>query len=542
MSDRRPKVGVTLSFDFDRPPPIPHPPAPTPAPAAEAPAPVPVPDLPRAPTPAAPATPRILTVAQLGRALSRTLERSFPDEVWVEGEVTGARPAASGHVYFCLKDENEEAVLDVVLYRSQVTPRGRAMVKDGARLRVRGKPTYWSPRGRLQFIGDRVEQSGKGALLEALAKLKEKLAAEGLFASERKRPIPRDPRRIGVVTSKSGAVIHDICKVAFRRGGARILLAPAQVQGAGAAESVRRGLRLLQLVEDVDVIVVGRGGGSQEDLLAWNDEALVRDVAACRVPVVSAVGHEVDVTLVDFAADARAATPSQAAEMIVPDDAERRRLLADRTEHLRRAMRARIAEDRVGLGRLAQAFRDPRLLIASSQQHIDEHVARMERAVTARAARERELHARLSARLAAAHPKERIGRDRARATEMAARLAQAGLTAVRKEGEPARQLAHRLATAGARIVPGRRDPAMEHRLLAAGARLAETHRDRLGRLVGRLDAMSPLKVLGRGYAIVTHGDRAVRDVRELAAGERVQVRVDHGTFDAEVTALHPEDE
>jgi hypothetical protein len=165
------------------PPPTPAPPPPAAAPAPEK------------------REPRVFTVAELGRVVGRSLERTFVDALWVEGEVSGARPAASGHVYFCMKDESEEAVVDVVLYRSQVTPRARALIKDGARVRVRGRPTYWVPRGKLQFVGDRVEPTGKGALLEALEKLKQKLFAEGLFAPEKKRPLPHDPRTIGVVTS-----------------------------------------------------------------------------------------------------------------------------------------------------------------------------------------------------------------------------------------------------------------------------------------------------------------------------------------------------
>ncbi|OJY17235.1 MAG: exodeoxyribonuclease VII large subunit [Myxococcales bacterium 68-20] len=471
--------------------------------------------------PAAPARaePRVLSVAELGRAVGRSLERSFASELWVEGEVSGARPASSGHVYFSMKDENEEAAIDVVLYRSQVTPRGRALIKDGARVRVRGKPTYWSPRGKLQFVGDRVEPTGKGALLEALEKLKEKLRAEGLFAPERKRPLPHDPRVIGVVTSASGAVIHDVCKVAFRRGGARILLAPALVQGAGAAESIRRALKMLQRVEEVDVIVVGRGGGSQDDLLAFNDEQLVRDVAACRVPVVSAVGHEVDVTLVDFAADARAATPSQAAEMIVPDTVARRRLLEERFGRLRRAMHARIAEDRVVTGRLAQSFGDPRLLIASAQQRVDEHVMRLGRILSKRLAREKEAASRLGARLGAAHPRERIARDRARASEVSSRLTAAMRAEIRDQGDRASALAGRLD--------------------ALAPRLVRDRTDQVASLAGRLDAMSPLKVLARGYAIVTRSSdgRAVRAAGEVVPGDALHVRVADGAFEAQVTGV-----
>lgn len=448
--------------------------------------------------------------------VGRSLERAFVEDVWVEGEVSGARPASSGHVYFCMKDEKEDATIDVVLYRSQVSPRARALVKDGARVRVRGKPTYWSPRGKLQFVGDRVEPTGKGALLVALEQLKAKLQAEGLFAQEKKRPLPHDPCIVGVVTSANGAVIHDVCKVAFRRGGAHILLSPASVQGAGASESIRRALRALQKVEAVDVIIVGRGGGSQEDLLAFNDEAVVREVAACRVPVVSAVGHEVDVTLVDFAADARAATPSQAAEMVVPDGTARRRLLEERSGRLRRAMHARIAEDRVELGRLAQAFGDPRLLIASAQQLVDELVMRLDRILSKRLEREKEAASRLGARLGAAHPRERIARDHARALEMDTRLAAIGQALVQRRID--------------------RTATLVGRLEGLAPRMVQDKSDRVAALVGRLDAMSPLKVLARGYAIVTRPDgRAVRDSREVARGDAVHVRVAEGAFEAEVT-------
>jgi len=519
MSDRRPKPGETLPFDFGVfAPATPARPAP---PASQPPAPPPTPAPPPAPPPPPPPVeaPKTLTVAQLGRIVGRSLERSFPDALWVEGEVSGARPAPSGHLYFALKDEEEDAVIDVVVYRAQVTPRARALVKDGVRIRLRGKPTFWSPRGKLQFIGDRIEPTGKGALLEALEKLKAKLQAEGLFAPERKRPLPHEPRIIGVVTSAGGAVIHDICKVAFRRGGARILLAPAQVQGAGAAEAVRRALGHLQRVPEVDVIIVGRGGGSQDDLLAFHDEQLVRDVAACRVPVVSAVGHETDITLVDFAADARASTPSQAAELVVKDANARRRLLEERALRLRRAMHARITNERARTSQVAGAFRDPRLLIASAQQSIDEHVARLSRIFAKRFAQERDIHTRLDGRLGAAHPRSRIARDAGKVQALQVRLAGAARARVAAQQVTVREAARRLEA-------------------ASGVRLHEERAD-LSDLAGRLDAMSPLKVLARGYAIATRAadGRAVRDASEVQAGDLVHVRVGRGAFDAAVKRI-----
>ena len=274
--------------------------------------------------------PLVLSVAELGRSIRAGIDSAFPRASLVRGEVANARPAASGHLYFSLKDEDEDAMIDVVVYKSSLTPRSRALVKDGARIRVRGKPTFWAPRGRLQMVGDRVDDEGKGALLEALERLKAKLIAEGLFDIARKRPLPSEPRIVGVVTSESGAVIHDIVRVAARRGGAHVLLASARVQGAGAAESMMRALDLLSRIAGVDVIILGRGGGAADDLLAFSDEALVRAVAACRVPVVAAVGHDVEGPLGGFAADGRAATPSPAAAMVVPDRIAPRGLLLQR--------------------------------------------------------------------------------------------------------------------------------------------------------------------------------------------------------------------
>jgi exodeoxyribonuclease VII large subunit len=448
--------------------------------------------------PAVDEEPRPLTVAELDRAIKGAVDEGFARAVWVEGEVADARPATSGHLYFCLKDEREDAVIDVVVYRSTVTPRVRTLCVDGARVRLRGKPTFWAPRGRLQFVADRAQAAGRGALLEALEKLKARLAAEGLFARERKRALPVEPRVVGVVTSRTGAVIHDICRVAFRRGGARILLAAAQVQGAGASESICRALAQLERVGDIDVIVLGRGGGSSDDLGAFNDEAVVRAVAACRVPVVSAVGHDVDVTLVDFVADARAATPSQAAEMLVPDRGARRELLRRTRLHLARAMRARLGEDHVAFARAARRLGDPRLAIAAHQQMLDDRGARLASFMLVQIARRRDAVSRARQRLAYLHPRAVVARERA---------------------EVAR-LRHRLGTIWS--------AAFERR--AAGFRHA----------TARLDALSPLKVLARGYSIATRDDgRAVRAPDDVRAGEAIHVRVAFALIHASVTEVEP---
>jgi len=440
-------------------------------------------------------------VAELARAIKAAVDDAFANAVWVEGEVADARAAPSGHLYFCLKDEREEAAVDVVVYRSSVTPRMRTLCVDGARVRLRGKPTFWAPRGRLQVVADRLQPAGRGALLEALERLKAKLAAEGLFAPERKRPLPREPRVVGVVTSPSGAAIHDVCRVAFRRGGARILLSPAQVQGFGAVESICRALSQLQRVRDVDVIVVGRGGGSTDDLGAFNEEAVVRAVAACRVPVVSAVGHDVDVTLVDFAADARAATPSQAAEMVVPDRRARRQLLRRTRMHLARAMRGRLADHHVAFGRVARRLRDPRLAIAGHQQSLDDALTRLASWARAAVARRRDAVSAAQRRLAYLHPRAVVARERAQATSL------------------------------------------RHRLQAVFGASLDRRRSELLRASARLDALSPLEVLGRGYCIVTRDDgRAVRSVGDVSPGDAIHVRVRDGQAHADVTRVDPQEE
>ncbi len=443
-----------------------------------------------------PEVPRALTVGELDRAIKQSLDVSFEAPFWVEGEVTGARPATSGHLYFGFKDDREDASIDVAIYKTNLTPRVRAMVVDGARIRLRGRPAFWAPRGRLQFVAERADPVGRGALLEALERLKAKLTAEGLFDLTRKRAIPVEPRVIGVVTSKTGAAIHDICKVAFRRGGARLLLAPALVQGAGAAASIRHAMALLSSVAEVDVIIVGRGGGSTDNLSAFNDEDLVRAVASCTVPVISAVGHEIDVTLTDFAADARAATPSQAAEMVVPDVRARRQALTHCRARLARATQARVREGARQLGEARRRLGDPRLALASSQQTLDDRLARLEAGTRSCIAGRAGRLASIERRMGHLHPSVRLGHE--------ARL----LSALRV----------RLTTQMRGLVAGR------------GGRARE--------LAAALDAISPLKVLARGYAIATTpGGHAVRDPRDVRVGDLIDLRVARARVAARVTGV-----
>jgi exodeoxyribonuclease VII large subunit len=412
--------------------------------------------------------------------------------VWVEGELGRVQHHPSGHVYFRLKDEEKDAVLDAVMFRREAMRYGK-LLAEGARLQLRGRATLYPPQGRLQFVTDSARPVGQGALLVALQKLKERLAAEGLFDAERKRPLPRDPRVVGVVTSKSGAVFSDIVTVSRRRSPVRIVLSAALVQGELAAASLLSALDRLEQLPDLDVIIVGRGGGAREDLAVFNDERVVRRIAACRVPVVSAVGHETDMSLADLVADQRAATPSQAAEMVVPDQSTRRAALAALERHLARATRAAIHAASLDMARMLRRMGDPRLLLAERQQELDELQARLLARKRARLGRERRRWLELQTRLNARHPRAVLMQGRAALGPIEARL----------------------------------HAAMRRGLDQSGGRLSSHAR--------ALAALSPLSVVGRGYALVVdENGAAVRDASALRPGDPLDIRVARGRFSARV--------
>jgi exodeoxyribonuclease VII large subunit len=292
----------------------------------------------------------VATVSELTARIKSTLERGF-DDVVVRGEVSGLSRPRSGHVYLNLKDDG--ACLRSVLWRS-TAQRLAFDLHDGLAVRAWGRVEVYAPRGDYQLIIDRVEPEGIGALELAFRQMFARLAAEGLFDAERKRPLPPFPRRIAVVTSPTGAAVRDFLQVVGRRWSAsEILIIPAKVQGQGAAAEVAAGIALANRVAGVDLVVVARGGGSLEDLWAFNEEVVARAIVASRVPVVSAVGHEVDVTIADHAADFRALTPSEAGERCVPDAREIRRRLDRHKESLARALRDRAADARYKLESLS---------------------------------------------------------------------------------------------------------------------------------------------------------------------------------------------
>lgn len=319
------------------------------------------------------------SVSALNREARALLETAYRD-IRVEGEIVDVTEARSGHLYFRLADPGGTAQIDAVMWRGQAM-RYRNRVAKGRAILCRGRVTVYEANGRYQLVVDSVEEAGAGLKARLLAELRARLEGEGLFAQERKRPLPFTPRCVGVVTSRSGAAIRDICKVASRRFPVRILLAHAQVQGDGAAHEIASGIAALGARPEVDVLIVGRGGGSSDDLDAFNSELVVRAIAACRVPVVSAVGHETDVTLADLVADRRAATPSEAAEMVVP---ELERLSARLTELVRTARfglargmsgsRARLSDSAARL-----RARDPRVQLS----RVGVRLARAEQALGA---------------------------------------------------------------------------------------------------------------------------------------------------------------
>ncbi|MBL9024159.1 MAG: exodeoxyribonuclease VII large subunit [Myxococcales bacterium] len=435
---------------------------------------------------------RVLSVGELDRGLKLLLERRT-EGVLVGGEVTALKEHPSGHAYFTLRDERGDASIDCVLYRSGPV-RARKLLADGARIVVKGRVSFYAPRGRVQFIVESARPAGKGALLEALEKLKQKLLAEGLFAAERKRPLPREPRVIGVVTSAQGAALADIVRVAFRRGPARLVLAAAPVQGQGAGALLARALRLVTKHPEVDVVILGRGGGSTDDLMAFNEEDLVRAVASSPVPVVAAVGHEIDQTLVDLAADVRAATPSQAAELVVPDARARTAVLGHLVQRLTRAARR---------------------VVADRQQRVDDADADLRRLARGALGDRRVSLAKLERRLAARHPSAVLVAARAALGPLDRRLARAGRAILGEARDELRSLDTRLS------------PAMRARVARARVALAAN--------AASLDALSPLAVLTRGYALVrTKDGRLVRAARSVAKDDALEIRVADGAIDVVV--------
>ncbi|MEW6356394.1 MAG: exodeoxyribonuclease VII large subunit [Planctomycetota bacterium] len=388
--------------------------------------------------------PKIYTVTELTRRIKALLEGTFP-LVWVSGEISNARQYNSGHIYLTLKDET--AQLSAVIWRGVAT-RLKFKIEDGMAVVACGNIGVYEPRGNYQLVISHIEPKGIGALQLAFEQLKQKLGAEGLFDTERKRPLPAFPRTIGVVTSPDGAAIRDILNILNRRWPRfHLILRPVRVQGEGAAGEIAEGIADLNRLGDVDVMIVGRGGGSLEDLWAFNEEVVARAIFASEVPVISAVGHEIDFTISDFVADVRAATPSEAAELVAP-------------------------------------------VLDEIEGALDEYQARLVLALRARA--------------------EEM-RHRLRAVEQSYALRQP-MDMVRRFQQSADDLAQRL--------------------LMSADRFIEAQHDRLKGIAGKLESLSPLAVLNRGYSVTSLADAGaiLRDAKQVSTGDRIKTRLSKGEF------------
>lgn len=348
-------------------------------------------------------SPPILTVSQLTDVLKGTIEATFP-EVWVVGQVSNCVHAASGHVYFTLKDD--AAQLKAVMWRSAAM-RTKFQLRDGLEVIATGSIEFYPARGQLQILVTKLAPQGIGALELAFRQLHERLSREGLFNPERKRPLPMFPRRIALVTSPDGAAVRDMLQVITRRWtAADIVIVPAPVQGESAAPLIAAGLRSAARIPEVDVVITGRGGGSLEDLWPFNEEVVARAIAACPVPVISAVGHEIDVTIADLVADRRALTPSEAGELVVPSRAEVEQRLRQIQNRMAAALREQAAVARMRLESLRSrpALARPLDRLHDIAQRLDDWHQRMTRAVEANMTRSRQQVGAIASHLHALSP------------------------------------------------------------------------------------------------------------------------------------------
>ncbi|HEX7013348.1 MAG TPA: exodeoxyribonuclease VII large subunit [Steroidobacteraceae bacterium] len=449
------------------------------------------------PEPPPPPARDVYTPSRLNREARTLLERGFPS-LWLEGEISNLSRPSSGHWYFSLKDESAQLRCAMFRQRNLLT---RFTPRDGAHVLVRGRVSLYEPRGEYQFIADHMEEAGEGALRRRFELLKIKLAREGLFESARKRPIPRLPKRIGVITSPTGAAVRDVLHILRRRFcSIPVLVYPVQVQGAAAASQIAAKIRLASARAECDVLILARGGGSLEDLWAFNEEVVARAIYECSIPIVTGIGHEIDFTIADFVADVRAPTPSGAAELVAPDCNEWLRsfaLLARRLEvAVRRSLRNRQDRTRWLERRLSQLH--PGTQLRQQAQRLDELEQRLVRAMRSELGSRRSAVAHLFAHLRQHSPAVRV--EAARGRLQVARAA----------------------------------------MRSTIARHLERRHTRLRIAAGKLDAVSPLATLKRGYAIVTNASgNVITDARGLRTGEEIEARLARGSVRARVERTEP---
>jgi exodeoxyribonuclease VII large subunit len=438
---------------------------------------------------------RILSVASLNREARRIVETGL-GTVWVEGEISNLSRPSSGHLYWSLKDS--EAQVRCAMFRLAARGLGFELA-NGQQVLVRARASLYEARGEYQLIVDYAEEAGEGVLRRKFEELKRRLAAEGLFEAARKRAIPKMPRRIGVITSPSGAALHDVLTALKRRFPlTAVLIYPTPVQGAGSADEIARTLFLADRRAECDVLILTRGGGSLEDLWSFNEEVVARAVAALELPIISGVGHEIDFTIADFVADLRAPTPSQAAELAVPDQREWLKRFAHLEQQVAHCTRQHIAKERRHLAMLAHRLQrcNPNVQLRERAQRLDELEARLRRSIERRIETRKYKLARLAAAVAHASP------------------------------------AHRLTKARERWRTAQGD------LRRALLRQVERTQQRLKLASRGLQSLSPLATLERGYAIVTDGaGKVLTDSGAVAKGSVLDVRLARGGLSATVDAV-----
>jgi len=430
----------------------------------------------------------ILSVSRLTALLRGVLEENF-EQVWVQGEVSNLSQPSSGHLYLTLKDAG--AQLRCVVFKGAARNL-KFRLSDGMELIVRGRISVYDQRGEYQLIGEYLEPAGIGALQIAFVQLKERLAKEGLFDERRKQPLPCFPRRVGIITSATGAAIHDMLNVLKRRfASLEVLLYPVRVQGEGAGLEIARAVDDMNRLAEVDVLIVGRGGGSLEDLWAFNEESVARAVYRSKIPVISAVGHETDWTICDFVADLRAPTPSAAAELVIASSEELRGQVEALQHRLQRAMETRLAALEARIGSLRRLLQDPSGMLGHLVQRVDDLTLRLDLALDNSLSRQRVRFQRLEDTLMHQSPLRQAEQLRQRVLLLAS--------------QAERQMVMRL----------------------------ESDKQAFVSNAARLDVLSPLSTLSRGYSITSRSTdrKIVTDAATLVPGDRLRINFQHGSAD-----------
>ncbi|MES3038172.1 MAG: exodeoxyribonuclease VII large subunit [Bdellovibrionota bacterium] len=435
----------------------------------------------------------VLTVEQLNQEIKQLMEGQFA-LLWVKGEISNFKPHTSGHFYFSLKDKKSQ--ISAVMFRGY-NSRLKFKPEDGMEVIVRGKISVYEPRGNYQILCELMEPVGAGALQKAYEQLKVKLQAEGLFESARKKPIPPFPKKIAIVTSPTGAAVRDIINILSRRAPhLEVIVVPALVQGTAAVSSLCAGFALAQRIPDLDVIIIGRGGGSVEDMWCFNDEGLARDIAASTIPVISAVGHEIDFTIADFVADLRAPTPSAAAELVSKSVHDTQVKLESLFRVLFFSMQKGVQKWQQKNSSLARMLADPRKRIENLILRHDELRTRLESTIQFKF---QAIRHRISI----------------------------GVKGLRSPTEL--------------VALKRKDLMTMFQRLARGATSGSEKRfEKVHRIMLMLDTLSPLKVVERGYSITYKNKKLIKSTNDLEVGDKVSVVLCHGEFEAEVTKKESE--